>query len=70
MTGRDPEMIKDLARADRSVIPVNLIYPSNYSAKGKGGYPAIILEESISATDALEALEIIGKWSEEGEKGK
>lgn len=48
------EMIKqDLSRADGRVsIPVNLIYPADYPNS-----PAILLEELISPSDALSALE-------------
>lgn len=51
MTKTPPEISKDLARADRRVIPVNLIYPVNYPKE-----PAILLEELISPADAIEAL--------------
>jgi hypothetical protein len=43
---------RDLARADgRATIPVNLIYPANYPDE-----PAILLEELVSPSEALEAL--------------
>jgi thiol:disulfide interchange protein len=51
MTSVNEEMTKDLSRADRKIIPVNLIYPSDYPAR-----PAILLEEVISPQDALDAL--------------
>lgn len=41
---------RDLARADRSVIPVNLIYPADTSK------PAIMLEGPIGPKEALEAI--------------
>ena len=59
MTNNDQAMSKDLARADRRVIPVNLIYPVNYPAE-----PAILLEELISPGDAIKALEWASKSSE------
>ncbi|MFK7768816.1 MAG: hypothetical protein AB8B55_16470 [Mariniblastus sp.] len=52
MTDNDQSISKDLARADRRVIPVNLIYPANYPEQ-----PAILLEELISPADAIKALE-------------
>ncbi len=51
MTTVTEEMTKDLSRADRKIIPVNLIYPADYPAR-----PAILLEELISPQDALDAL--------------
>jgi len=51
MTKNDEVLTKDLARADRSVIPVNLVYPADYPNR-----PAILLEELISPADALDAL--------------
>jgi len=62
MTGREKDMTNDLARADRKIIPVNLIYPPNYSAE-EGGVPAIMLEGTISPQDALDALEIIEQFA-------
>ena len=54
MTGNEQIYTTDLARADRRNIPVNLIYPADYPNR-----PAIMLEEIISPTQALEALERI-----------
>ena len=54
MTGNEQIYIKDLARADRKNIPVNLVYPADYPNR-----PAILLEELISPGDALQALERI-----------
>ena len=51
MTGNEQVYKKDLARAERSNIPVNLVYPADYPAR-----PAILLEELISPAQALEAL--------------
>lgn len=41
----------DLARANRSIIPVNLVYPADPDE------PAIILEELVTPEDALQALD-------------
>lgn len=51
MTGKEAVYNNDLARADRSSIPVNLVYPADYPNR-----PAILLEELISPSQALEAL--------------
>lgn len=51
MTGKEAVYNDDLARADRSSIPVNLVYPADYPNR-----PAILLEELISPAQALEAL--------------
>ena len=48
----DQTKTKDLARADRRIIPVNLVYPADYPNS-----PAILLEELISPNDALRALD-------------
>ncbi len=50
-TLREERIARDLARSNRSVIPVNLVYPPNYPEE-----PAILLEELISPADALKAL--------------
>ena len=52
LTSNDESIARDLGRADRSQIPVNLIYPADYPQQ-----PAILLEELISPQDALQALE-------------
>ena len=52
LTSNDELIARDLGRADRSQIPVNLIYPPNYPEQ-----PAILLEELITPDDALHALE-------------
>ena len=52
MSRNDEALTRDLKRADRSVIPVNLIYPADYPRR-----KAILLEELLSPADALEALE-------------
>ena len=52
LTSNDELIARDLGRADRKQIPVNLIYPPNYPEQ-----PAILLEELITPNDALQALE-------------
>lgn len=54
MTGNEQVYKRELARADRTAIPVNLVYPADYPAR-----PAILLEELISPAQALQALERI-----------
>lgn len=55
MTDNEDQVLKrDLARAERSSIPVNLVYPADYPAR-----PAILLEELFGPNQALEALERI-----------
>lgn len=54
MTGNEQVYTTDLARADRRNIPVNLLYPADYPNR-----PAIMLEELISPSQALEALQRI-----------
>lgn len=54
MTGNEQVYKRDLARAERSNIPVNLIYPADYPAR-----PAILLEELFGPGQALQALEKI-----------
>jgi thiol:disulfide interchange protein len=51
-TLREERIAKDLLRAGRSNIPVNLIYPPNYPDE-----PAVILEENFGPAKALKALE-------------
>ncbi len=51
-TLREERIARDLSRADRNLIPVNLIYPPNYPEE-----PAILLEAIISPGDALRVLE-------------
>ena len=58
MTDYDEVMTVDLARADRSNIPVNLIYPVDYPAR-----PAILLEELITPGKALKALDKVAPLS-------
>ncbi len=50
-TLREERIATDLKRADRSILPVNLIYPPNYPEE-----PAILLEALISPAQALEVL--------------
>ena len=47
-------VVEDLARADRVTISTYLVYPADYPEK-----PAILLEELISPTDVLTALDRI-----------
>jgi hypothetical protein len=51
-TLQEERIARDLSRADRSLIPVNLVYPPNYPEE-----PAILLEAIISPADALAVLE-------------
>ena len=50
MTENDEVIAKDLERADRYNIPVNIVYPADPDA------PAVLLEELISPEDTLKAL--------------
>jgi hypothetical protein len=50
-TLREQRIARDLLRVDRSIIPVNLIYPPNYPEE-----PCILLEGLISPSDALKVL--------------
>lgn len=54
MTQHEQVLAKDLARAERKNIPVNLVYPADYPAR-----PAILLEEIFGPTQALQALDRI-----------
>lgn len=63
-TSTDPKKSKDLLRTGRTALPINIVYPSNYSASNDG-YPAILIENLFSASEALEALEIAERWSNE-----
>ena len=58
MTGNEQILTKDLARAERKNIPVNLVYPADYPAR-----PAILLEELFGPNQALEALDRIAPES-------
>ena len=55
-TLREERIARDLARADRKLIPVNLIYPPNYPEE-----PAILLEELFGPNEALKVLERMEK---------
>ncbi|QDT11208.1 hypothetical protein [Planctomycetes bacterium K23_9] len=55
-TLREERISRDLARADRQILPVNLIYPPNYPEE-----PAILLDEFIGPADALKVLERMEK---------
>ncbi len=50
-TLREERIARDLTRVDRSILPVNLVFPPNYPVE-----PAILLEELISPDDALRVL--------------
>ena len=50
-TLQEPRIARDLKRADRNIIPVNLIYPPNYPEE-----PAILLEELIGPNDVMKVL--------------
>jgi len=50
-TLREERIATDLSRADRSIIPVNLIYPPNYPQE-----PAILLEGFVGPANALKVL--------------
>lgn len=55
LTRNDKRIARDLGRADRSQIPVNLVYPTDPDA------PAILLEELITPDDALKALDLVAQ---------
>jgi len=55
LTKNDERIAKDLDRADRSQIPVNLVYPADPDE------PGILLEELITPDDALKALDLVSK---------
>lgn len=50
-TLREQRIARDLLRVDRSIIPVNLVYPPNYPEE-----PCILLEGLIAPDDALKVL--------------
>lgn len=50
-TLREERIAADLKRVDRTIIPVNLIYPPNYPQE-----PAILLESLFGPSDALKVL--------------
>jgi len=64
-SGNTEASAKVLAKLkELNVQPINIVYPSNYSASNDG-YPAILIENLFSASEALEALEIAERWSNE-----
>ena len=65
MTGNEQIYTTDLGRADRANIPVNLLYPADYPNR-----PAIMLEELISPSQALEALDRIAPATESASVGR
>lgn len=52
----EERIAKDLKRVDRSIIPVNLIYPPNYPEE-----PAILIEALFGPAEALKVLERMEK---------
>lgn len=50
-TKREPRHAADIERCDRTLLPVNLIYPPNYPAE-----PAILIDAVFSPGDALKVL--------------
>ena len=50
-TKREPRHAADIKRCDRSLLPVNLIYPHNYPAE-----PAVLIDAAFSPGDALKIL--------------
>ena len=55
-TLREARIAKDLKRVDRSLLPVNLIYPPNYPEE-----PAIMIDALFSPADALKVLDRMEK---------
>ena len=51
-TKREARHAADIKRCDRSLLPVNLIYPPNYPQE-----PAILIDSLISPADAIKVLE-------------
>ena len=62
-TLREERIAKDLSRADRSNIPVNIIYPPNYPAE-----PAILLDGLIGPAQALQVLDRMEEVSQPGNR--
>ena len=62
-TDFDERIAKDLSRANRSNIPVNIIYPPNYPAE-----PAILLDGLIGPTQALQVLARMEEVSQPGNR--
>lgn len=50
-TLREERIAKDLKRIDRTIIPVNLVYPPNYPEE-----PAILIDAVFSPQQALDVL--------------
>ena len=50
-TKREPRHAIEINRCDRTLLPVNLIYPHNYPQE-----PAILLDALFSPADALKIL--------------
>jgi hypothetical protein len=62
-TLREERIARDLSRADRSNIPVNIIYPPNYPSE-----PAILLDGLIGPSQALQVLERMEQIREPGNR--
>ena len=62
-TDFDERIAKDLSRANRSNIPVNIIYPPNYPAE-----PAILLDGLIGPAQALQVLARMEEVSQPGNR--
>lgn len=50
-TKREPRHSAEIGRCDRTLLPVNLIYPPNYPQE-----PAILIDALFSPADALKVL--------------
>ena len=51
-TKREPRHAAEIKRCDRSILPVNLIYPHNYPQE-----PAILIDALFSPADAIKILD-------------
>ncbi|NNE92021.1 MAG: hypothetical protein HKN23_10275 [Verrucomicrobiales bacterium] len=58
-TARKPEIDTDIRRFDRVQLPVNIVVPSDPDQ------PLILMPELISPEDAIRALELAARGSEE-----
>lgn len=62
-TLREERIARDLSRADRSNIPVNIIYPPSYPSM-----PAILLDGLIGPSQALQVLERMEQFRQPGNR--
>ena len=62
-TLREERIARDLSRADRSNIPVNIIYPPNYPTE-----PAILLDGLIGPAQALQVLDRMEELTQPGSR--